>query len=77
MEQPKLYYSNARLGGQTCVLAGPYLTVAEAEATLDIVGPAFLNERPEARMATFGVMQVNVPGCGEGRYNKLVEEKGN
>jgi hypothetical protein len=65
----KVYYWNARLNGKTAVLAGPFLTVEEAEQTADIVSPAFLREQPGAYRASFGVMQCNAPGCGEGRYN--------
>jgi hypothetical protein len=68
----KVYYWNARLNGKTAVLSGPFLTAAEAEMTADAVSPAFLVDQPEARRASFGVMQVNAPGCGEGRYNHLL-----
>lgn len=71
----KVYYWNARLNNQTAVLSGPFLTAAEAEATADVVSPRFLNEEPNARNATFGVMEVNAPGCGEGRYNNILPYK--
>jgi hypothetical protein len=65
----KVYYWNARLNGKTALLSGPFLTVAEAEATANHVSPAFLIEKPEAAAASFGVMECNWPGAGEGRYN--------
>ena len=68
----KVYYWNARLNGKTAVLAGPFLTAPEAEATADIVSPRFIEDAPEARNATFGVMEVNAPGMGEGRYNNIL-----
>ena len=68
----KIYYANARLGGKTALLAGPFITANEAEATLDIVGPAFINEEPLAVSASFGVMQCNIPGPCSGRYNHLL-----
>lgn len=65
----KVYYWNARLGGKTAVLSGPFLTAAEAEATADIVSPVWLLQEPSAEKATFGVMEVNAPGMGEGFLN--------
>ena len=67
-----VYYWNARLGGKTAVLSGPFLTAAEAEATANYVSPPFLIDCPEAKSATFGVMQVKAPGMGEGNYNRFL-----
>lgn len=68
-KQQKVYYWNARLDRKVALLAGPFLTASEAEATANTVSPIFINECPEAVSATFGVMQCNAPGAGEGRYN--------
>jgi hypothetical protein len=68
----KVYYWNARYKGKTAVLSGPFLTAPEAEATADVVSPRFLMECHEAHNATFGVMECKAPGCGEGRYNKIL-----
>lgn len=68
----KIYYANARLGGKTALLAGPFITPNEAEATLDIVGPAFIADEPLAESASFGVMQCLIPGPCSGRYNYLL-----
>lgn len=70
----KVYYWNARYQGKTALLSGPFLTAPEAEATADVVSPLFLNECPEARNATFGVMECNAPGPYPGRYNKHLPE---
>jgi hypothetical protein len=67
-----VYYWNARFKGKTALLAGPFLTPQEAEATADFVSPVFLLQCPEAVNATFGVMQCNAPGAGEGRYNEYL-----
>lgn len=68
----KVYYWNARLKGKVALLSGPFLTAREAEETADIVSPRFITEQPEAINATFGVMQCNAPGIGEGEYNNLL-----
>jgi hypothetical protein len=71
-EKQKVYYWNARLGGKTAVLAGPFMTASEAEETANIVSPVFILDEPAAEQASFGVMQVNAPGCGDGRYNNFL-----
>ena len=68
----KVYYWNARLNHKTALLSGPFLTAKEAEETSNVVSPVFLMECPEARLATFGVMECRAPGAGEGRYNDLL-----
>lgn len=68
----KLYYWNARYKGKTAVLSGPFLSAQEAEQTADYVSPVFLAQCPEASNASFGVLQVNSPGVGEGRYNEYM-----
>lgn len=68
----KLYYWNARFRGQVALLSGPFLTAADAEATADIVSPVFLQQCPEAANASFGVMECNSPGAGEGINNKYL-----
>lgn len=68
----KVYYSNARRGGKTMLLCGPFLTAQEAEQTLEIVGPVCVEENPETRLASFGVVQMNAPGDGPGPYNHLL-----
>lgn len=65
----KVYYWNARLGGKTILLAGPFLTVAEAEATADYVSPPLIEAEPLAKNASFGVVEMNAPGDGPGFYN--------
>ena len=73
MEMVKhVYYWNARYKGKTAVLCGPFLTAVEAEKTADYVSPVFLAQCPEAKDANFGIMRVNAPGCGEGRYNEYL-----
>lgn len=68
----RVYFANARLMGKTALLAGPFLTAPEAEKTLDIVGPAFVQMEPRAKGATFGVMECNAPGPGAGELNHLL-----
>jgi hypothetical protein len=67
-----VYYWNARLWRKTAILAGPFLTAKEAELTADIVSPIFIMQHPEANKATFGVLQVNAPGIGEGDLNHVL-----
>lgn len=68
----KVYYWNARLGGKTAVLSGPFLTPREAELTADYVSPVWLLQQDEAKHATFGVLEVNAPGMGEGFLNEYL-----
>ncbi len=69
------YYTNARLGGKTALLAGPFLTSQEAEACIDICGPLFVQEEPKAVAATFGVMSCK-GFAGYGIYNKALRANG-
>ena len=71
-QKQKVYYWNARFNRKTCLLSGPFLSAAEAEATADYVSPILLAQCPEAAQATFGVMECNAPGPGEGRYNEFL-----
>ncbi len=68
----KVYYWNARFQGKTAILSGPFLTAPEAEQTGDYVSPVFLAQCPEAHAASFGVMECNAPGVGDGRYNEYL-----
>lgn len=70
----KVYYWNARLNGKTALLSGPFLTASEAEATANTVSPAFILDEPAASNATFGVMECNAPGAGQGVYNHLLPQ---
>ncbi len=70
----KVYYSNCRMSGRTSLLAGPFLTPQEAEATLQIVGKLATVEFPESVAATFGVVQLNAPGGGAGYYNSKLPD---
>jgi hypothetical protein len=71
----KVYYANARLGGKTMLLAGPFLTAKEAEETLNLIGPRVVKENPECRKATFGVVEMRAPGDGPGHYNDMLPER--
>lgn len=71
----KLFYTNARLNHKTALLAGPFLTSAEAEHCIDICGPMFIKEEPIAQAATFGVMSCGA-FAGYGRYNDILAAKG-
>ena len=64
-----VYYANARLNGQTSVLAGPFETAEQAEQSLEHVAPIAVHYRPECRRATMGVLRVRAPGMGGGIYN--------
>lgn len=69
------YYTNARLNGKTALLAGPFLTSQQAEACIDICGPLFIKEEPNAKAATFGVMSCKA-FAGYGIYNKALRANG-
>lgn len=71
----KLYYANARLNGKTSLLAGPFLTSAEAEHCLDIVGPMATEADPKFMAATFGVMECS-KHAGFGSYNMILKAGG-
>lgn len=69
-----LYYWECRLNGMTAILAGPFADAETAEKCGNIVGPICVEQQPETRKATFGVMRVNVPGCGLGKYNEILPD---
>jgi hypothetical protein len=69
-----VYYWNCRGGGKTALLAGPFVSASIAEACGNYVGPACIEEHPETRRATFGVVEVKAPGDGPGVYNHLLPE---
>lgn len=75
MSKLTFYYTNARLGGKTALLAGPFMTSQEAEACIDICGPLFTKEEPQAKAATFGVMSCT-EFAGYGIYNKAFKANG-
>ena len=68
----RVYYWNCRLNGMTALLAGPFLEASQAEDCGDYVGPACIEEHPETRKAAFGVVEMNAPGDGPGKYNHLL-----
>lgn len=70
-----VYYTNARMNGKTCLLAGPFIDIGYAEACIDIVGPIFIQEDPTAVHATFGVMSCK-GHAGFGRYNVQLRANG-
>lgn len=74
-KQIDFYYTNARFNRKTALLAGPFLTVAEAEHFIDILQPVFEAEVPEAAMATFGVMSCKA-FAGYGIYNLALKANG-
>ena len=67
-----VYYWNCRLGGKTALLAGPFISAELAQKCADYVGPVVVQENPEAKKATFGVMKCKAPGPGLGDYNKYL-----
>lgn len=71
----KVYYWNCRLDGRTALLAGPFVNATLAEECGDYVGLACIEENPETRRATFGVVQMNAPGQELGKYNYLLPAK--
>lgn len=75
MSKIKVFYTNARLNGKTCLLAGPFMSSAEAENMLDVVGPMFTRDEPKAEFASFGVMSVT-GHAGFGIYNKVLKANG-
>lgn len=74
-ETPKLYYTNARYGGKTLLLAGPFLDVGQAEHCIDICGPMAIEFDPMLEQATFGVMEVN-GYAGAGMFNDILRING-
>jgi hypothetical protein len=68
----EVFYWNCRLSGKTALLAGPFAKCEQAEAAADIVGPICIEQNPEARKATFGVVKMKAPGDGPGRYNHIL-----
>jgi len=72
---PKLYYTNARLGGKTALLAGPFLTSPEAEHCIDLCGPLAIAFDPMLEKATFGVMECS-KYAGQGHFNETLKQNG-
>ena len=70
----KVYYWNCRLKGQTALLAGPFASAELAEQCADIVSSVCVHYRPETRKASFGVVQMNAPGDGNGIYNEILPQ---
>lgn len=75
MAEKTFYYTNARLDGKTCLLAGPFDEIGYAEACIDVLGPIFIKEDPRAVAATFGVMTCK-KFAGYGRYNRELRANG-
>jgi len=71
----KVYYWNCRLNGKTSLLAGPFVSADLAEQCGDIVGYRALDEHPELRGATFGVVEMKAPGMGGGIYNEMLPQR--
>lgn len=72
---PKLYYTNARLGGRTALLAGPFLSSPEAEHCIDLCGPLAIAFDPVLENATFGVMECSAY-AGPGHFNNTLIANG-
>lgn len=68
MQNPTLYYTNARFAGKTDLLAGPFYSAEEAEHYIDVCGPWFVRDCPDGVQASYGVMSCNA-FAGYGRYN--------
>ncbi|CAB4131783.1 hypothetical protein UFOVP131_54 [uncultured Caudovirales phage] len=71
----KFYYTNARLGGKTALLAGPFMDIGLAEHCIDLTQPLFEAEEPRSQAATFGVMSVTA-FAGYGIYNRALRANG-
>lgn len=71
----QVYYWNCRLNGMTALLAGPFVSAQLAEQCGDYVGQTCVEENPETRKASFGVVQLRAPGKGPGKYNFLLPQK--
>ncbi len=67
-EQKLMFYTNARMGRKTALLAGPFYDAEEAGKCIDLLGPAFIEADPAAEGATFGVMSCKTH-AGLGVYN--------
>jgi len=72
---PKLYYTNARLGGKVALLAGPFLTADEAGRCIDLCGPLAIAFDPVLENASFGVMECNAY-AGQGHFNETLAMNG-
>jgi hypothetical protein len=70
----RVYYYNCRGGGMTALLAGPFVSAQLAEQCGEYVGPQCVEDHPETKRATFGVVELNAPGNGPGHYNHLLPE---
>lgn len=75
MQTVKYYYTNARLNKKTALLVGPFYSVAEAEACIDLVIPVFTKDEPLAINASFGVLEVS-KHAGLGVYNAAFKANG-
>jgi hypothetical protein len=71
----KFYYTNARMNKKTALLAGPFPDVETASKLIDLLGPAFIEADPDAKGATFGVMEVNAY-AGKGIFNDALPAMG-
>ena len=73
----EFFYTNARFGGKTALLAGPFFDIETAEFCIDLCQPLFEAEDPTgfAKMASYGVMRVNAH-AGLGVYNKALRANG-
>lgn len=74
-EEMTWYYTNARLGGKTALLAGPFMEQAQAERYIDVCGPMFVDDEPRSLGATFGVMSCK-GFAGYGIYNVILRAAG-
>lgn len=75
MQAIKFYYTNARMNGKTCLLAGPFFDIDRAEHYIDIVSPMFIAREPTAANASFGVLEVN-RFAGYGMFNPELRAAG-
>jgi sulfite exporter TauE/SafE len=74
-QTPKLYYTNARYGGKTALLAGPFLTAEEAGHCIDLCGPLAVAFDPMLEKASFGVMECS-GYAGQGHFNETLAMNG-
>lgn len=74
-KQKKFYYTNARMAGKTCYLAGPFKDAEQAGRAIDVVGPFFVQLDPIHEAATYGVVEVNRHD-GLGMYNVALRAAG-
>ncbi len=74
-EQKLMFYTNARMGRKTALLAGPFYDAEEAGKCIDLLGPAFIEADPAAEGATFGVMSCKAY-AGKGIFNDALPALG-